>query len=230
MNYDAILHKLGSEELTLSPQMQSVMQRVRTAGLHKVAASLYEVPDVTLKVAVAHLGTSLVHHKMRHQKIASGLESLAYLNGEKTAGPISDLLGKAKTIFGTARPAQMASQGAGLSKGIAGLESMGKAAPWTGGLAAEAPAVSKLRMSGARPTETTGISQMPVPGKGTAAPAQAPTISQTVPRQFGGAISQNNPGMFSSFENMPTPGFNPKKTVVGEQIAELPAIRRLPTA
>jgi len=85
MLYDALMHKLGSSELTFSPQMQDVMQRVREAGLHKVAAPLYDLPGVTLKTAVHSLGISLLQQHYKYQKIASGLESYAFINGEKTA-------------------------------------------------------------------------------------------------------------------------------------------------
>jgi len=141
MSYDQIMHKLSSAELTLSPQMQDVMQRVRLAGLHKTASVLYGVPEINIKTAVQHLGTSLIRRELKYQKIASGLESLAFVNGEKiAAGFGSNLLRKIVSPLGrgtqSTAPAALSS---GLSSGLAGkLESVGKAAPWTGGLASPA--------------------------------------------------------------------------------------------
>ena len=147
MSYDAIMHKLSSAELTLSPQMQDVIQRVRETGLHKVAAPLYGIDELTLKTAVQQLSTSLLAQHYKYQKIASGLESYAVVNGEKTAG-LPEMLGAVKSVgqktwgalnrpLGRA-PAAAEVVGAVSGKGIAGLEAMGKVDTsfFTGGLAA----------------------------------------------------------------------------------------------
>lgn len=104
MLYDALMQKLGSSELTFSPQMQDVMQRVRETGLHKVAAPLYDLPDMTLKTAVHSLGISMLQQHYKYQKIASGLESYAIVNGEKTAAPgdYKRVLGKLTAPFRSA--------------------------------------------------------------------------------------------------------------------------------
>jgi hypothetical protein len=51
---------------------------------------------------------------------------------------------------------------------------------------------------------------------------------EQMPQQLGGAVNRGTPGMFANFDNMPTPGFNPKKTIVGGQVSELPPIQRMP--
>jgi len=118
MSYDAIMHKLSSAELTLSPQMQDVIQRVRETGLHKVAAPLYGVDEVTLKTAVQQLSTAWLAQHYKYQKIASGLDSYAIVNGEKTAGP-RDIWNAVQSRFLGKAPAAAEATGAAHLPGLA---------------------------------------------------------------------------------------------------------------
>lgn len=130
MSYDAIMYKLSSTALNLNPHMQDVIQRVRETGLHKAAAPLYGMHEVTLKTAVDYLGTALIQQHLKHQKIASGIDSYAVLTGEKTAG--------LKDIWGALRGASKARATPAVGNLAGKLEPMGKAVHGfgTGGLAA----------------------------------------------------------------------------------------------
>jgi len=59
--------------------IQDTLQRVREVGLHKVAAKLEGLPEINLKTAATHLGTALLHHHAKFQKINSGLDALQFL-------------------------------------------------------------------------------------------------------------------------------------------------------
>lgn len=68
------------QKLATHPLFQDVIARVRTAGLHRTAACLApesaeNAESVTLKTAMARLGGQLLQQRLRHQKIASGLQA-----------------------------------------------------------------------------------------------------------------------------------------------------------
>lgn len=71
MNDDAL------QKVALNPAIRDVMQRVREAGLHKVARHLYNVEEVNLKTSLEKLGHDLFYNHLRHQKIRKGLEAYA---------------------------------------------------------------------------------------------------------------------------------------------------------
>ncbi len=50
-----------------------------------------------------------------------------------------------------------------------------------------------------------------------------------MPKQLGGALNQGSSGMFSQFDAPAAAGFNPKATVRGAALPQMPAMRRLPT-
>ena len=170
MALEHLMQKLSdSPEFNMSLPMWSVINRVSQVGLHKVAAPLLGLPEITLKTAAQHLGVRLYRNHLKSKKIASALESLAYL---EDTGVIT------KDASVQLRPTPNMRNTAG----------------------------NLLR----------------------AAQHEAPRMEQ-MPHALGGAINQGTPGMFASFDKMPTPGFNPKKTIVGGQMGELPPVQRLPT-
>jgi hypothetical protein len=76
MDFDA--EKLYPEHL------RDTLKRV---GLHKVAGAMLNVDEVTIKEAVAVIGAKAFMRRREMQKIADGINALAALSGEKTAGP-----------------------------------------------------------------------------------------------------------------------------------------------
>lgn len=79
MDYSQLLEKVGSSQLTLSPPLQDLMQRVRENGLHKVAAPLNAMPEFTFKNVITKLGEQMCLSQLKHQKIATGLRDLSRL-------------------------------------------------------------------------------------------------------------------------------------------------------
>jgi len=75
MSYDNIMAKLASDQINVSPAMRDIMQRVRQAGLHKVAAQINGVPEFTLRTAASELGFQLLKSHLKHTKIAAGLRA-----------------------------------------------------------------------------------------------------------------------------------------------------------
>lgn len=74
---DLIMEKLGSQ--SLSPAMQTVMLRAKSAGLHKIAANMRGVDNFTFRDAVLELSTKLAYDHLKRQKIASGMRALRAL-------------------------------------------------------------------------------------------------------------------------------------------------------
>lgn len=60
-----------------NPVIQDVLQRIREAGLHKVASHMYGLEQVDLRSVVTKLGQDLMYHQLKHRKIAEGLRDLA---------------------------------------------------------------------------------------------------------------------------------------------------------
>ncbi len=64
------------EKVAHNPVIQDVLQRVREAGLHKVASQMYNLEQIDLKSVITKLGQDLVYHQLKHKKIAEGLRDL----------------------------------------------------------------------------------------------------------------------------------------------------------
>ncbi len=79
-----ITQKLASNYAALSPTVQDVVNRVRTVGLHKVAAQLRNKQDFGLEDAISELSVKLAYEFLKQQKIASGLNSLRDLHKNNT--------------------------------------------------------------------------------------------------------------------------------------------------
>lgn len=138
MSYEQIMEKVAATHLNMSPAMQDVILRVKTAGLHKAAAPFIGTSEICIKTATQYLGTELLRQHYKYQKIASSLDALAALDGEKTAN-MAAILGKLKGLVSPSAVAgtsamSTAAKAAPRVRGISSLESVGKAAPWTGGL------------------------------------------------------------------------------------------------
>lgn len=65
---------------------------LRTAGLHKVAGAMIGVDELTIKEAAREIGRRAFLRRVETHKIAAGIEALAELRGEKTAGVLGELL------------------------------------------------------------------------------------------------------------------------------------------
>ena len=77
---DTLLEKVATTSLRLNPHVLDVMHRIKTAGLHRTAASLHGHSEpLSIKTAAGILGARLVLNSRRRTKIASGLEALAKL-------------------------------------------------------------------------------------------------------------------------------------------------------
>jgi len=74
---DYIMEKLGQAEL--SPALQHVVNKVKSAGLHKDAANMRGMEEFTLRDAVLELSTKLAYNYLKSQKIASGMRALQAL-------------------------------------------------------------------------------------------------------------------------------------------------------
>ena len=66
---------------------EHLRETLRRTGLHKIAGAMLNVDEVTIKEAVAVIGAKAFLRRRETQKIAAGIEALAALTGEKTAGP-----------------------------------------------------------------------------------------------------------------------------------------------
>lgn len=73
----------------ISPRNLNVLQR---AGLHKVAGAMLDVPELTIKEAVAMIGAKAHLRRRETQKIATGLEDLAALTGTQIDPEVSTAL------------------------------------------------------------------------------------------------------------------------------------------
>lgn len=78
---DLILEKLSTAQL--SPAMQDVMLRAKSAGLHKIAAKMRGQEAFTYRDAVLELTTKLAYDYLKQQKIASGMQALKALEASK---------------------------------------------------------------------------------------------------------------------------------------------------
>ena len=67
----------------IAPRNLQVLQRT---GLHKVAGALLDIPELTIKEAVALVGAKAHLRRREMQKIATGLEDLAALTGVQIDG------------------------------------------------------------------------------------------------------------------------------------------------
>lgn len=74
-------------EKFVSPQ---VIELVRKHGLHKMAAAIEGVDEITIKEAVSLLGAKAYMRRKQAGQIAAGIAALAELRGEKVAnwGPL----------------------------------------------------------------------------------------------------------------------------------------------
>lgn len=71
---DEILRKIAQH-----PALVDTMQRVRERGLHKVAAVMYELPEVNLPSVVQKLGAALYESHLRQQQIQKGIDAYKLL-------------------------------------------------------------------------------------------------------------------------------------------------------
>jgi hypothetical protein len=78
-----ITEKLATQP-GLSPHILDIVGRVRTVGLHKIAAQLRNKETFGLDDALKELGTKLSYDYLKQQKIASGLRSLSALHADGT--------------------------------------------------------------------------------------------------------------------------------------------------
>lgn len=65
---------------------------LRRSGLHKVAAAMLGVEELTLRDAVAWIAEKAAMHRAEARAMADGIEALAALRGEKRAGVWEALL------------------------------------------------------------------------------------------------------------------------------------------
>jgi hypothetical protein len=68
----------------ISPRNLQILSRT---GLHKTAGALNGIDEMTIKHAVAIIGTKARQKRAEAQTIQAGIEAYAALRGEKTAGP-----------------------------------------------------------------------------------------------------------------------------------------------
>jgi hypothetical protein len=133
MDYTALVSKLAQANLPINAHLHGVMDKVKVAGLHTTAARLHDLPEFTAKTAVAHLGTQLVKSHYRYQKIAAGLALLpgepATLSSVKEANFLKNLFAKTKEVGAQGFKEGVRPAGTAASRGIAGLEAMGKVDP-----------------------------------------------------------------------------------------------------
>jgi hypothetical protein len=100
-DYERMLFKVANTRIGLSPALQDVVQRVKKAGLHKVAEQFYG-QEVTLPYAASKLGSQLVQNHRKFSKVASGIAALKELSA---AGDID--LEKAASMFNLRNLKQM---------------------------------------------------------------------------------------------------------------------------
>jgi len=72
---DDMLHKIANQ-----PALLDIMQRVRERGLHKVAAVMYQMPEVNLPTVVHKLGAALYESRLRQQQIQKGIDAYRLLH------------------------------------------------------------------------------------------------------------------------------------------------------
>lgn len=84
-DYENMIMKVANTRMGLSPAMRDVVNRVKSAGLHKVASSFYG-RELSMPIAAGTLGTKLVKHRYNFDKIASGIAALKEL---EAAGDVS---------------------------------------------------------------------------------------------------------------------------------------------
>jgi hypothetical protein len=65
----------------------SNLQILKSTGLHKTAAALNGLDEMTIKHAVAIIGTKARQKRAEMRAIADGITALAELQGQKTAAP-----------------------------------------------------------------------------------------------------------------------------------------------
>lgn len=82
--HDLLLNTLTAKTAQLSPSVLDIVNRTRTLGLHKVAAHTHNCVEYGLQDVIRELGTKLAYAHLKHQKIASGLESLRELHQDQT--------------------------------------------------------------------------------------------------------------------------------------------------
>jgi hypothetical protein len=116
MDYSALIQKIAAEQLHLNPTLRDVMDRVRVAGLHKVAAQMHNVPEFELKTAAHTLGEQLYLQRKRQVKIASGLRALVSL-AEDGALPFDVTASNARNL-GAVKVANMFRLGPGGIKNL----------------------------------------------------------------------------------------------------------------
>lgn len=180
MNYDALLNKFANTEFQLNPAMQSVMDKVRTQGLHK-AASVYGLDSVDLRSVVTKIGADMYREQMKYASITSGLSAL---NSLAATGDI-------KLANLLARGARAAAGGADDAARALGDDAAAAASKFDpkATIAGDMPALGHLpqhpkSMAGAAGKAT----PPPVPG----AAAKGPSVE--------GIATQGNPGMPSVAE------------------------------
>lgn len=65
---------------------------LRQVGLHKVAGAMLGIDELNIKEAAREIGRRAYTRRAEAKKIASGIEALAELHGEKTSGVLGELL------------------------------------------------------------------------------------------------------------------------------------------
>jgi hypothetical protein len=250
MDFDKLMEKVSSAELHMSPALQDVMARVRTVGLHKAAAAVNGMPEITVKTAAQRLGARLVERHRRYEKIASGLQSLVFI--EKTA--VLPFMGLGAVGAHRANPedpaymegAMLGAPGAllgAIPATLAGhaIDKLTKTegATLPAGVLGALYGSYKLPEVLLRPKQNKEASVLPRPTAAVPNPSRVEGLKRLLkemqetppqmPQAMGGAIgSGGSSGMFSAFDNA-AEGVNPKATLRGSMLPhELPAIRALP--
>lgn len=172
MNYEALLNKFASEELTLNPALQNVMHRVQAQGLHK-AASVYGLDTVDLRSVITKIGTDMYREQLKHASITSGL---CALNALVDSGDLKLASVASRLVGGADDAARMLGDDAAAAAGR-----FNPKATITGG--------------------TPGIGQLPTHPKsmagaaGKATPPPVPGSMPAGPSIEGVAAARGNPGM-----------------------------------
>jgi len=142
MDTNDLLHKIANTDLRLPPALRDVVTRVKSQGLHKVAAPMLGVPgELTMNKVAFILGARLSQHRQKWSRIKSAMLALNALEQDGTLksaamfrmneGQLENLIAKAPKaveeggFFSGARDAVRATESPGLFAGQAGEGSPG---------------------------------------------------------------------------------------------------------
>lgn len=74
------LEKLAQTKVAENHVLMDILKKVQSEGLHKVAAKMHNMPEVTLNAAVYSLATKLAFLHMKNRRVNAGLEALSKLS------------------------------------------------------------------------------------------------------------------------------------------------------